>query len=180
MKQRTVTTGVVKRRRTSRELTQPVKEEAPRVKLAAPSPKVRVTGPPGGPKWKKREAEGPSEATKSQSTEGEEDRGARLPKPRDRGMPRAPYRCYACGEWGHITGRVCSVSLCPSPPPPLTVKCLWGSENVTELPTSITWKLVPHPETGAKAEAREIPEMAIPPCCWMTWWDALVSCSNFL
>uniref|UniRef100_A0A8C3PBH7 SCAN box domain-containing protein n=1 Tax=Chrysemys picta bellii TaxID=8478 RepID=A0A8C3PBH7_CHRPI len=44
---------LVERQRTVRELTRPVKEEAPRVKLAAPSPKVRVTGPPGGPRWKK-------------------------------------------------------------------------------------------------------------------------------
>uniref|UniRef100_A0A8C3HRL1 Uncharacterized protein n=1 Tax=Chrysemys picta bellii TaxID=8478 RepID=A0A8C3HRL1_CHRPI len=50
--------ALVERRRTARELTRPVKEEAPRVKLAAPSPNVRVTGPPGGPRWKKREAEG--------------------------------------------------------------------------------------------------------------------------
>uniref|UniRef100_A0A8C3HFW4 SCAN box domain-containing protein n=1 Tax=Chrysemys picta bellii TaxID=8478 RepID=A0A8C3HFW4_CHRPI len=40
---------LVERRRTAKELTQQGKEEAPRVKLAAPSPKVRVTGPPGGP-----------------------------------------------------------------------------------------------------------------------------------
>uniref|UniRef100_A0A8C3P6N9 SCAN box domain-containing protein n=1 Tax=Chrysemys picta bellii TaxID=8478 RepID=A0A8C3P6N9_CHRPI len=97
--------ALVERRRTARELTRPVKEEAPRVKLVAPSPKVRVTGPTGGPRWKKREAEGPSEATKSWSTEGEEDRGARLPKPRDQGTPRAPYRCYASGEWGHIAAQ---------------------------------------------------------------------------
>uniref|UniRef100_A0A8C3HQS3 Uncharacterized protein n=1 Tax=Chrysemys picta bellii TaxID=8478 RepID=A0A8C3HQS3_CHRPI len=97
--------ALVERRRTARELTRPVKEEAPRVKLAAPSPNVRVTGPPGGPRWKKREAEGPSEATKSRSIEGEEDRDVRLPKPRDQGTPRAPYRCYACGEWGHIAAQ---------------------------------------------------------------------------
>uniref|UniRef100_A0A674JCP3 SCAN box domain-containing protein n=1 Tax=Terrapene triunguis TaxID=2587831 RepID=A0A674JCP3_9SAUR len=34
--------ALVEKRRTARELTRPVKEEAPRVKLAAPSPKVRV------------------------------------------------------------------------------------------------------------------------------------------
>uniref|UniRef100_A0A8C3F5I6 SCAN box domain-containing protein n=1 Tax=Chrysemys picta bellii TaxID=8478 RepID=A0A8C3F5I6_CHRPI len=87
--------ALVERRRTARELTRPVKEEAPLVKLAAPSPKARVTGPPRGPRWKKRGAEGPLEATKSQSAAGEEDWDVRLPKPRDLGMPRAPYRCYA-------------------------------------------------------------------------------------
>ncbi|EMP39591.1 Cytosolic phospholipase A2 zeta, partial [Chelonia mydas] len=40
---------LVERRRTARELTRPVKEEAPWVKLAAPSLRARVTGPPGEP-----------------------------------------------------------------------------------------------------------------------------------
>ncbi|CAM4574541.1 unnamed protein product [Lepidochelys kempii] len=55
---------LVDRRRTARELTRPVKKEAPWVKLAAPSPRARVTGPPGEPRWKKSGAEGPPEATK--------------------------------------------------------------------------------------------------------------------
>uniref|UniRef100_A0A452HIS5 SCAN box domain-containing protein n=1 Tax=Gopherus agassizii TaxID=38772 RepID=A0A452HIS5_9SAUR len=97
--------AVVERQRTARELTRPVKEEAPQVKLAALSPRAWVTGPPGGPRWKKRGAEGSPEATKCWSTEGEEDHDVRLPKPRDGGMPRAPYRFYACGEWGHIAAQ---------------------------------------------------------------------------
>ncbi|CAM5111130.1 unnamed protein product [Natator depressus] len=99
--------AVVERRRTARELTRPVKEEAPLIKLAAPSPRARVTGPPGEPRWKKRGAEGPPEATKSQSTEGEEDHDVRLPKPRDQGTPRTPYRCLL-GVGTHS----CTVSQC--------------------------------------------------------------------
>ncbi|KAG6930896.1 zinc finger and SCAN domain containing 26, partial [Chelydra serpentina] len=38
--------AMVERRRTARELTRQVKEAEPRVKLAAPSPRFRVTGPP--------------------------------------------------------------------------------------------------------------------------------------
>uniref|UniRef100_A0A674J669 SCAN box domain-containing protein n=1 Tax=Terrapene triunguis TaxID=2587831 RepID=A0A674J669_9SAUR len=44
---------LVERRRTARELTRPVKEEAPWVKLAAPSPKVRVLGHQEGPGGKR-------------------------------------------------------------------------------------------------------------------------------
>ncbi|XP_050813845.1 zinc finger and SCAN domain-containing protein 12-like [Gopherus flavomarginatus] len=80
--------SLVGRQRTARELTQPVKEEAARVKLAASSLRAWVTGRPGDHRWKKRGAEGPPEATKSQSTEGEENRDVRLPKPRDWGMPK--------------------------------------------------------------------------------------------
>ncbi|CAM4525004.1 unnamed protein product, partial [Lepidochelys olivacea] len=52
-----------------------VQENGGRYYVTAPSPNARVTGPPGEPRWKKRGAEGPPEATKSRSTEGEEDRG---------------------------------------------------------------------------------------------------------
>uniref|UniRef100_A0A8C0JEW6 SCAN box domain-containing protein n=1 Tax=Chelonoidis abingdonii TaxID=106734 RepID=A0A8C0JEW6_CHEAB len=46
---------LVERQRMARELTQPVKEETPQVKLAAPSPRAQAAGPPGGPRWKKAE-----------------------------------------------------------------------------------------------------------------------------
>uniref|UniRef100_A0A8C3H8I8 SCAN box domain-containing protein n=1 Tax=Chrysemys picta bellii TaxID=8478 RepID=A0A8C3H8I8_CHRPI len=46
--------ALIERRRTAKELTGPVKEEAPRVKLAAPSPKVRSYDGSSGPEYMKK------------------------------------------------------------------------------------------------------------------------------
>uniref|UniRef100_A0A8C3FA80 SCAN box domain-containing protein n=1 Tax=Chrysemys picta bellii TaxID=8478 RepID=A0A8C3FA80_CHRPI len=111
--------ALVERRRTARELTRPVKEEAPLVKLAAPSPKARVTGPPRGPRWKKRGAEGPLEATKSQTTRKGLPKRYRLHglpgSPQTlRPRPVLPQRSWSPGGEAPSRGQTVQFQLCSS------------------------------------------------------------------
>lgn len=55
-----------------------------------------------------------------------------------------------------------------SPPrPPPTGAFFSRSENAPETSTSTSWNLCPLPETGVKAQARQVLQTLTPPCCWL-------------
>ncbi|KAG6933893.1 zinc finger BED-type containing 9, partial [Chelydra serpentina] len=97
--------ALVERHLAAQELSRTTGEGKRQIQRQAPAPRPRFPLVPGRTREGRKETEDQPAGLERFEDWGRKSQGIKPGSPKERGRPRVGYRCYACGELGHIAAQ---------------------------------------------------------------------------